>query len=937
MEDIFHIINQETRLPVIVPVKATLALGTVRGFVNHTLLIARDGHEHAISDSCAPIRDRNGTVVGAVLVFRDVTADYAVQQALQDSMELVQTILNTVADGIVTFNAKDSKITTANPAAKKMFGYENDEVIGQHLEVFIPEFERERLIPLPKRPDETHTTRFEREIAGRRKDGSVFRLEISISDMWLSGQRYFTTICRDLTARKQAESAQAVLDQRLRDQQFYTRSLIESNMDALITTDPGGIITDVNQQMESLTGCTRHELIGAPFHNHFTNPQHAQDGIHLVLQDKKVRDYELTIQAKNGQETIMSFNAGVIYDRERRLQGVLIAARDFTDHKRMEQTLLEKNIELEQATVAAKSANQAKSEFLSTMSHEIRTPMNGVIGMIDVLLLSSLNAAQTEMANIIHDSAFALLAVINDILDFSKIEAKKMDIETIPMSVSDVVESACENMSHLASKKHVALTLFVDPAIPFQVLGDPGRLRQVLINLASNAIKFSTGQVRPGEVSIRIMLAQRDDKQVILALHVADNGIGIDEATRAKLFTAFTQADTSTTRNFGGTGLGLAISGQLANLMGGEITVESTPGLGSLFSVRIPFLLGDEPQLENPGLHLVDGLSCLIMVSPEGLADDISAYLSYDHAIVSRATNLAEARHWMDENSGGMCIVVETADTAPILQALRSTSADHLAQQWHFVMIGHGKRRQPRVAGTDMVLVDGNLLTRKALLKAVAIASGRVEAPKRVALIETVIEIAVLPLSHDEAHLQGSLILIAEDNEYNQKVILLQLKLLGRTADLANNGMEAWNLWQTGAYALLITDLHMPIMDGYELTTAIRASESENGTARIPIIAFTANVLQGEADRCVSIGMDDYLSKPVQVVQLKAMLAKWLPAPIVPIVTAASSVSIPDAQMNVSNDAVNVQVLMALIGHDAAVIDEFLDEFQISIPTPHTG
>jgi PAS domain S-box-containing protein len=710
-----------------------------------------------------------------------------------------------------------------------------------------------------------------------------------------------------------------------------------------MTTDPSGIITDVNKQMEALTGCTRDELIGAPFKNYFTDPERAEAGIKRVLSEKKVTDYELTARARDGKETVVSYNATTFYDRDRRLQGVFAAARDVTEHKRLNQVLQDKNAELKSAKILAEKANLAKSEFLATMSHEIRTPMNGVIGMIDVLQQSSLNSSQMEMANIIHDSAFALLAVINDILDFSKIEAGKLQIESIPMCVADVVEGVCETMDRMALKKSVELTLFIDPAIPEEVLGDPGRLRQILINLANNAIKFSSGQQRQGKVSVRALLAESTSEQVTLEFRLTDNGIGMDEETQARLFAPFTQADSSTTRSFGGTGLGLAISRQMVNIMGGEITVHSELGKGSLFCVRIPFALRTEqpdagralsrPVGLKPDLQLVAGLSCLVVDvdASDGLGDDLATYLAYDKALVERATDLATAREWIASHPPGLCIVViDIAATKPSLDDLRAAARAHPEQETHFVVIGRGQRRVPRSEGTDLVYVDGNVLTRKALLKVVAIAAGRAKAPDREVLPGDV-KAAPTPLSREETRRQGRLILIAEDNEINQKVILQQLMLLGHIADIANNGREALKRWQSGDYAILFADLHMPEMDGYGLTAAIRAAEA--GKTRMPIIAFTANVLKGEAERCLAMGMDDYLSKPVQLAELKAMLRKWLPTVTsvpIPAETTSTETAPPAPPSEGTPVAVDVNVLKALIGDDETLIREFLHDFRIS-------
>jgi two-component system sensor histidine kinase/response regulator len=781
------------------------------------------------------------------------------------------------------------------------------------------------------------------ELTYVRKDGSRFPAIVSVTALRddRGGVIGYLLIGTDNTARKQVEAEQMQLDQRLRDHQFYTRSLFESNIDALMTCDPSGIITDVNKQMEALTGCTRDEMIGAPFKSYFTDPGQAEAGIKLVLSEKNVTNYEVTARARDGTETVVSLNATTFYDRDRKLQGVFAAARDVTERNRLNQSLLEKNVELENAKSVAETANLAKSEFLATMSHEIRTPMNGVIGMIDVLQQSSLNASQMAMANVIHDSAFALLGVINDILDFSKIEASKLEIEAIPMSVADVVEGTCENLSRMAVKKRAELTLFTDPAIPATLLGDPGRLRQILINLVGNAIKFSSRQYRNGRVSLRAILADSDPERAILEFRVTDDGIGIDEDTRVRLFTPFVQADTTTTRNFGGTGLGLAISRQLAVIMGGDITVESEPDAGSVFTVRIPFALmtekdtaGAVPALAPVSIdepQAVEGLSCLVWVAADGIAGDLATYLEYSKAVVARTADLAVAQQWLATHSGDPCIVVmDTATVDLPVAELRAAARANSAGDARFVAVERGQRRGVRSKDADLVSLDGNVLTRRALLDAVAIAAGRAKAPDR-AVLPISVRAMPTPLSCEEARCCGRLILVAEDNEINQKVIRQQLTLLGQTATITNNGREALVHWQTGDYGIVITDLHMPGMDGYDLTHAIRSAET--GDERIPIIAFTANALNGAVERCLATGMDDYLSKPVQLVNLKAMLDKWLPRsasdPLVAnvAVTAAVPAATPTAG---ELSAVDVNVLKALIGGDETMIREFLHDFRVS-------
>lgn len=690
---------------------------------------------------------------------------------------------------------------------------------------------------------------------------------------------------------------------------------------------------------ESYVGITLFNLDGAPIglialigYKPLSNQRLAETVLQMVSvraaaelerqQTEKMLNQMLS-ESNRARQAMLS-----VVEDQKRSEDALSRLNDELEHK-----VLMRTADLEQARLAADQASRAKSEFLATVSHEIRTPMNGVIGMIDALLLSSLDEQQKEMAKIIHDSAFSLLEIVNDILDFSKIEAGKLQVDAIVMDVSDVVVRACESLDHMALKKGVELTLFTDPAIPARVLGDSGRLRQILINLANNAIKFSSDLPQPGKVSVRAMLVEMSASQAVLEFHVTDNGIGIDEATQARLFTAFTQADSSTTRKFGGTGLGLAISSQLAILMGGEIRLQSEPGKGSTFSVFLTFALPPEQPVVNDVLYQVAGLSCLVVGGAQDLADDLSAYLAYDGAVVARAENMATVRQWVSSCSSGLHIIVfDAADTMLPLNELRSAAHARENIDIRFVVIGRGGRRQCRREAADIVALDAASMHRRVFLEAVSIAAGQAEVQSYEALANNAQAMIGLPV-REKASRQRNQILIAEDNETNQKVILRQLALIGQTADIAANGREALELWQSGDYCLLLTDLNMPEMDGYELIAAIRAAESGK---RMPIVAFSANALKCDEENCYSEGIDDCLNKPVQLANLKAMLEKWLPV---------SGEAETDYSQNTQDFAwqklssppvtetvlpVDVNVLKALVGDEAAVINEFLHDFRVT-------
>lgn len=596
----------------------------------------------------------------------------------------------------------------------------------------------------------------------------------------------------------------------------------------------------------------------------------------------------------------------------------------------------ERGTELEDARIRADAATQAKSNFLATMSHEIRTPMNGVIGMIDVLARSSLKAHQVSMVDLIRESAYSLLSIIDDILDFSKIEAGRLEIEHEPIAISEVVEKVCIVLNRLAEKQKVELSLFTDPCIPEVVLGDALRLRQVLINLTNNAIKFSGGTNLNGRVIVRAELVERTDQGVIIEFRIIDNGIGMDAATIDGLFHAFVQADLSTTRRFGGTGLGLTISDNLAHLMDGSISVTSTPGKGSTFVLRLPFSIPLVTPHKEKQASLIVGLSCLVIGNGETLSGDLIAYLEDAGAAVRQVRTLEDAGEMIATLPAGLWVwIVNTPSDSPVaLEALREVARMNATIDVRFVIVCHGHNRYPNQFDADRICIDGNVLTRSALLQAVAIAAGRARyADEQVETAAARLTPVPVALSREEARRQNRLILVVEDNEINQKVVMQQLSLLGFTADLAGEGQQALLGWRSGDYALIITDLHMPGMDGYQLTSAIRSEEFANraGGGRepshahshhTPIIALTANALKSEATRCLEAGMDDYMSKPTPLVDLQAVLEKWLPISSNPPTSPSieTSPTLP----------VDVRVLHDQIGENQGLISEFLNEFKKS-------
>ncbi len=692
------------------------------------------------------------------------------------------------------------------------------------------------------------------------------------------------------------------------------QGLFEFAPDAMVMTDGDGIIRLVNRQAEQLFGWSRGELFG-------------QSVNVLVPFDKGDRHSALhkgfmrvaTVRSMgSGQETQhglrkdgTEFPAEISLSPMETEDGLMLATavRDITDRLRQ--------AEDRTAREAADQANQAKSAFLATMSHEIRTPMNGVIGSVDLLARSSLKPHQVELAETIRESAFSLLTVIDDVLDFSKIEAGKLELDREPVSLSRVVETVCNALKPVAMNKGVRLVLFTDPRLPARILSDSIRLRQILNNLVSNAIKFSGGQGRRGRVSVRAHALAKSSVQLV----VSDNGIGMSEDVQTKLFTPFVQAEASTTRRFGGTGLGLAICQHLVRMLGGQVTVESAPGVGSTFTVTLPVAI-DAQTMESPVEPDLAGLHCRLRSQSPLQAQDWCTYLEHAGASAEVVPEGAEAGQRLPGPADKTVLVYEGEYEA----ALQWRAAWAMPSQAMLVVVDSRHPGSTEQQASATTAVDIEAMSRGGFLRAVAIAAGRAKAEQEDDS-QGLLGRAFLPPDREQAIAQGRLILVAEDNEVNQKVIRRQLALLGLVADVVDNGRDALGAWQQGDYRLLLTDLHMPDMDGYELARAIRSKE--DSAAQMPIIALTANALKGESDRCRGAGMSDYLSKPTTLDKLKSMLEKWLPQVAGPLKAGPESAR-AGLEREREPSVLDISVLVGLVGNDPSMIEEFVRDYRHS-------
>ena len=770
------------------------------------------------------------------------------------------------------------------------------------------------------------------EVCNRAQDGHLYWVDTTIAPFM--GNRgkpeQYIAIRTDITQRKanelELQGHRDHLEERVRQQTTDLRQnerklteILESVDACIYLKDTEGRYLFANRPLCELFGAPMADIVSHSDEKFMSAAAARQVGVNdqRILRDgETLRTEETIVSTITGLTSIylsvklpLRNEAGQIYA----LCGI---STNITDRKHNEN--------------AAHAANRAKSEFLANMSHEIRTPMNGVVGMVDILQQTELKPEQRRMLGTIYSSSLALLQVLNDILDFSKIEAGKLAIESVPTHLREVTESVAQLTLAGSSAKSVELSLLVSPELPRWILSDPTRLRQVLLNLLGNAVKFRPREgLRVARVTLWVEPVVLADGRAGMQMRVIDNGIGMGPGVVAKLFQPFTQADESTARKFGGTGLGLSISDRLVQLMGGRIAVRSTLGEGSEFIVELPLEASAPARMEifDPSLA---GVQVLGVTQDEAALKIIPAYCRAAGAQVTMVPDLQAARQQLQQAPMGRVPTV-------VLLGLRVTTPGselNLPADVGVVRLV----RQGQTAVTDEITVNARPLLYIELLQTLAVAANRLIArdmPDPPAHQHAPVR-PVAP-SVEEAARSGRLILLAEDNETNSDVLLEQLRLLGYAAEVARDGALGLQMWRAGHYAMLLTDCHMPNMDGFELTQAIRQAEAP-GT-RLPIIAITANAMQGEAERCRERGMDDYLAKPLRLTELGPVLARWLPLPhgpaqggaaVAEAVPATATAPATVAARSAALAAWDANTLPQLVGDNPAMHRRLLQRFLLN-------
>lgn len=660
------------------------------------------------------------------------------------------------------------------------------------------------------------------------------------------------------TERTRSEAA-------LRESEERYRDLFDNAQDPVYTHDLTGRYTSVNRAAAELVGYTREELLDKNMME-LIDPEYAERvraNLDQKLEGKGVTSYEVEVLAKNGRRIPVEVNTRLIYEKGVAV-GVQGMARDITQRKLIE-------AEVKRARDAALASSRVKSEFLANMSHEIRTPMNGILGMTDLALDTVLDSEQRQYLDIVKSSAHSLLTIINDILDFSKIEAGMLDLEILDFSVQDTIAAATRTVVLRAHEKGLELAFEVSENVPDILLGDPGRLRQVVMNLIGNAVKFTSA----GEILVRVESESRTNNEVILHFSVSDTGIGIPVDKQSLIFGAFAQADGSTTRRYGGTGLGLAICSQLVEIMSGRIWVESEEGLGSTFHFTVPFGLPAVPQVSADHQHVnLQGLRALIVDDNDTNRRILVAMLTrwqlQPEAVGSGAQALAALEHARQDDRAFSLVLLDAC----------------MPEMDGFAVAQQIRQRKENAATTIMMLTSIDQQMSLARMRTLGLNSYMVKPISRSDLfnaIQTAIcspghEIDALPVAEP---LQPAIpvkslhFLLAEDNEVNQQLAVWILKKRGHTVTVVATGQEALDALAREQFDVVLMDVQMPEMNGFEATRIIRQNEQTTG-GHVPIIAMTALAMKGDRERCLEAGMDEYCAKPIQPDQIFQTVAQLL-------------------------------------------------------------
>ncbi|GAB0057659.1 Sensor histidine kinase RcsC [Candidatus Magnetaquicoccaceae bacterium FCR-1] len=886
------------------------------------ILTCRRGKQAPVSLSAQVERDDSGERIAIQGIFRDAMERTRLDAMLMERTRRFHETIHRLERQqhaldqhlLMSITDPEGTILHVNSKWTQVSRYELEEILGKNHKMFDSGYHPKSFFKEMWRTIQGGRT-WRGEIRNRAKNGEFFWLDCAIVPFLTPAGRPFQyiSVASDITERSRNTA-------RLEENLLFLRHVIDSMGEGAYVLDNRGQLLMLNQEGERLLGWKESEILHRNLHEiiHHTRPDKTPFSIrdcpaHQSLLGRTYRVDEDHFIRRDGTFLPVSHVTSPLL-REGEIVGSMAIFRNAT-------VPLEEIQQIKRSRDAAVESARLKSVFLANMSHEIRTPMNAIVGMNDLLMDTPLNDEQQEFAEIVRDSSRSLLALINDILDFSKIEAGKIDIERIDFSLLTVVEGAAELLAPQAHDKGISLMTHVSTEIPRGLHGDPGRLRQMLLNLLGNAIKFT----EDGEVTLRVRMEELSGNQVTVHFAVADTGIGLkqgDEETN-RLFEPFTQAERGTARKFGGTGLGLAISKRLAELMGGEIGARSRPEGGTIFWFRLPFQLARQPvsdDFDGQPVDLLPGMRILTVMErttdQEILGACFDSCEMFHHGTINGEQGLVAFREAMSRKEPFRIVVISASLSdmdCQILADLLRREADTQPLTLIVLMDWDDKEERARFlkSGFDGVLVKPMRRAEWIRLLVEQIQPDSAPKPPEAITVTPSRETRTPEPDAYDALESGNLLLLVEDNLVNQRVALLQLKKLGYAAHAVSNGQEAVEAVSHLPYALVLMDCQMPVMDGFEATHAIR--KLEQSTARhIPIIAMTAHAMKGDRERCLNAGMDDYLSKPVSPETLKQKLQYWIP----------KSIGAPPP--------VEISQLRQLFGDDDEMIRELLHHFRPS-------
>ncbi|HMV99904.1 MAG TPA: PAS domain S-box protein, partial [Acidobacteriota bacterium] len=874
----------------------------------------RDGTKIFVRENARAVFTPDGMLLHVEGTVEDITEHKLAELELIHSQERYQILFESNPFPVFVFDAETLAFLAVNHAAVNHYGYSSEEFLAMTIKDIRPDEDVPKLLTLletipPK-------TAIQGVWQHRKKDGTLIDVELTTHTMLFEGRPARSVIVNDVTDRKQAEEALRQSEERYRD-------LYENANDMFYTHDLQGRFTSCNKATERVSGYSRAEALTMSIAQ-VVAPEDVEFAREMMLAKLSMNTpttYELNFITKDGRCIPTEVSSRLIF-KDGKPIGVQGTARDITERKQAEEMI-------KVARDSALESARLKSQFLANMSHEIRTPLNGVIGMTRLLADTKLTPKQRDYVETIQHSGDTLLTIINEILDLSKIEAGKVTIESIPFALESVLQQTYKVVGERAQSKGLNLKLQVDRKVPHELKGDPVRLRQILMNLVGNAVKFT----ERGTVAIQVSQERQTDDTVMLRFEVTDTGIGIPPEGRKVLFQPFAQADGSTTRKYGGTGLGLAICKQLTELMGGQIGFESTVGQGSLFWFTVPL---QKPELESASQTMEEALFKNLRLllldddpdSAQTLKEQLTEWQIQVHC-ATRGSQAIELLHLaVDQQSPFQVLILNlNMPERQSFELCHVIQADARLSDTTILLFVSPQELEDdevlKLSGSELYL--NKPVTPSALYNCLL----KVLDPTRKTGTLPVIPNPTLTESKVKTGPLGQpRVLVVEDNKVNQILAKITLENLNVRVDLAEDGFKALEALAKISYDLIFMDCQLPLMDGFETTAVIREQEMLSNR-HIPVIALTANAMRGDRERCLAAGMDDYVSKPFQPQDFQSILERWLPKvsetptpesepPILPLEQSYQ----PDEKV-LSSDS--LEQLMTLADGDGSFLHDFLE------------